>query len=68
MLKIRLLKGGGVVETIDAKWTINIAEIASEAGELAPQHGADDWEIVNETEAQILTKSRWNSMKGVARR
>jgi hypothetical protein len=48
MLKIRLLKDGRVVETFDAKWTINIADIASEAGELEPQHGADDWEIVND--------------------
>ncbi len=63
MLKIRLLKDGRVVETVDAKWTIDIAEIASKAGELEPQHGADDWDIVNETDRQILTKSRWNSMR-----
>jgi hypothetical protein len=60
MLKIRLLKGRHVVETVDAKWTINIADIASKAGELEPQHGADDWEIVNEADMPILTKSRWN--------
>ena len=62
MLKIRLLKGGHVVETIDAKWTINIADIAHQAGELEPRHGADDWEIVNEADTPILTKSRWNNM------
>ena len=60
MLKIRLLKGGRVVETFDAKWTINIADIASEAGELEPQHGADYWEIVNDIGATVmrLTSSR----------
>ncbi len=63
MLKIRLRKGARVVETIDAKWTINIAEIASRAGELEPQRGADDWDIVNETETRIMTKSRWNSIR-----
>jgi hypothetical protein len=62
MLKIRLLKGSHVVGTVDAKWTINIADIAHQAGELEPRHGADDWEIVNETDTPILTKSRWNNM------
>ncbi len=63
MLRIRLLKSGSVVETVDAKWTINIADIASEADVLEPQRGADDWEVVNDTDKQILTKSRWNHMR-----
>jgi hypothetical protein len=63
MLRIRLIKGDRVVEMVDARWTINIAEIASKAGELEPQHGADDWDVINEIDAQILTKSRWNSMR-----
>ena len=63
MLKIRLLKGSHVVETADAKWTINIADIASKAGELEPQHAADDGEIVNENDRPILTNSRWNSIR-----
>jgi hypothetical protein len=63
MLKIRLLKAGRVVETVDAKWTIDIAEVASKAGELEPEHGADDWDIINEIDRPILTKSRWSSMR-----
>jgi hypothetical protein len=63
MLRIRLIKGDRVVEMVDARWTINIAEIASKAGELEPQHGADDWDVINEIDAQILTKSRWSSMR-----
>ena len=63
MLKIRLLKGGRVVETFDAKWTINIADIASEAGELEPQHGADDWEIVNDLGTTVMPKSRWSGRR-----
>lgn len=63
MLKIRLLRRGSVVETVDAKWTIDIAELASNAGELEPQHGADDWDIVNEVDRSILTKSRWSRMR-----
>jgi len=63
MLKIRMLKDRHVVETIDAKWTIDIAQVAAEADRLTPQHGADDWAIVNEADALILTKSRWNTMK-----
>jgi hypothetical protein len=62
MYKIRLLRGGQVVETIDAN-TIDIAEIASKASALEPQHGADDWEIVNEMAQRVVTKSRWNSMR-----
>jgi hypothetical protein len=62
MYKIRLLRGGHVVETIDAN-TIDIAEIASKASALEPQHGADDWEIVNEMAQRVVTKSRWNSMR-----
>jgi hypothetical protein len=64
MLKIRLLKDGRVVEIFDAKWTINIADIASEAGELEPQHGADDWEIVNDIGATVMPKSRWSGLTG----
>lgn len=64
MLKICLLKAGQVVETIDAKWTINIADIASQAGELEPQHGADDWEITNENGILVMPKSRWAGMRG----
>jgi hypothetical protein len=63
MLKIRMLKERQVVETIDAKWTIDIAQVAAEADKLTPQHGADDWAIVNEADVLILTKSRWNSMR-----
>jgi hypothetical protein len=63
MLRIRLLKGNRVVETVDARWTINIGEIASKAGELEPQHGADDWDVINEIDTQILTKSRWSGMR-----
>ena len=62
MYKIRLLRGGYVVETIDAN-TINIAEIADTASKLEPQHGADDWEIVNEMGQRVVTKSRWNRMR-----
>jgi hypothetical protein len=60
MLKIRLLKDGRVVEIFDA----NIADIASEAGELEPQHGADDWEIVNDIGATVMPKSRWSGLTG----
>jgi hypothetical protein len=63
MLRIRLLIDDGVVETVDARWTINIAEIASRAVELEPQHGADDWDVINEIDTQILTKTRWNGMR-----
>jgi len=62
--EIRLLKDGRVVETFDAKWTINIADIASEAGELEPQHGADYWEIVNDIGATVMPKSRWSGLTG----
>jgi hypothetical protein len=64
MLKIRLLTGGRLVETVDAKWTINIADLASEAGQQQSQHGADDWEIVNEIGALVLPKSRWSCLTG----
>jgi hypothetical protein len=63
MLKIRLLKDGCVVDTVDARWTINIAEISTEADGLEPQHGADDWDVVNEADMEILTKTRWNKMR-----
>jgi hypothetical protein len=61
MYKIQLLKDGHVVETVDANWTIDIAEIASKAVELEPKHGADDWEIVNGMQQRVVTKARWNS-------
>jgi hypothetical protein len=61
MYQIQLLKDGRVVETVDADWTIDIAEIASKAGELEPRHGADDWEVVNGMKQRVVTKSRWNS-------
>ena len=58
MLKIRMLKDGRVLDTVDAKWTINIAEIAREADKLLPHLGADGWEVVNEDDVAILSKSR----------
>ena len=64
MLKIRLLTGGHLVETVDARWTINIADLAKEAGHLESQHGADDWEIVNDIGALVLPKSRWSALTG----
>jgi hypothetical protein len=64
MLEIRLLTGGRLVETVDAKWTINIADLASEAGQLQSQRGADDWEIVNDIGGLVLPKSRWSGLTG----
>ena len=29
-------------------------------GEPEPQHGADDWEVVNGMKQRVVTKSRWN--------
>jgi hypothetical protein len=66
MLKIRMLKDGRVLDTVDAKWTINIAEIAREADKLMPRLGADAWDIVNEDNVEILGKSRWHQMRPVA--
>jgi hypothetical protein len=63
MLKIRLRKDGQVIETVDAKWTHDIADIASSADELGPEHGADDWEVVNEAGRPILTRARWSIIK-----
>jgi len=63
MLRIRLLQEGRIVETIDAKWTLDITEIAAEADKLGPQYDADDWEVVNETDMQVLTKERWTSLR-----
>jgi hypothetical protein len=65
MLKIRLLKDGHVLDTVDAKWTINIAEIAREADKVGPRVGADAWDIVNENDIAILSKSRWHKMQPV---
>jgi hypothetical protein len=62
MLKIRLSKDGRVVDTVDAKWTINIAEIAREADKLGPRLGANTWDIVNEADVVVFSKSRWHSM------
>jgi hypothetical protein len=66
MLKIRVLKDGHLLDTVDAKWTINIAEIAREADKLLPRLGADAWDIVNEDDIAILSKSRWHQMRPVA--
>jgi hypothetical protein len=66
MLKIRVLKDGQLLDTIDAKWTINIAEIAREADKLLPRLGADAWDIVNEDDVEILGKSRWHKMRALA--
>ena len=63
MLKIRLLKDRQVVDTIDAKWTIDITDIATSADELEPESGADDWEVVNEAGGAVLTKARWSAMR-----
>jgi hypothetical protein len=60
MLRIRLLKDGGVVDTVDAKWTINIADIAREADKLVPRMGADGWDIVNEEDVEIFSNARWH--------
>jgi hypothetical protein len=66
MLKIRVLKAGHVLDIVDAKWTINIAEIAREADKLVPRLGADAWDIVNEDDIEILSKSRWHKMRPAA--
>ena len=66
MLKMRMLKDGHVLETVDAKWTINIAEIAREADKLGPSFGADAWDIVNEDDVEILSKSQWHKMRPAA--
>ena len=63
MLKIRLLKDGQVIETVDAKWTLDITDIARSADELGPEHGADDWALVNEAGIAVLTKARWSTMR-----
>ena len=63
MLKIRLLKDRQVVGTIDAKWTIDITDIATSADELEPESDADDWEVVNEAGGAVLTKARWEAMR-----
>ena len=63
MMKIRFFKEGQVVESFDARWTIDIADIANSADELGPERGADDWEVVNDTGSPILTKARWNTIR-----
>jgi hypothetical protein len=59
MLKIRLLQNNQVVHTIDAKWTINICELARYADDVQSHYGADDWAIVSESDVAIFTKFRW---------
>jgi hypothetical protein len=61
MYRIRLLREGQIVETVDAD-IIDIAEIAHRATELEPQHGADDWEIVNGLGQRVVTKARWKAI------
>ena len=63
MMKIRLLKDRQVVESLDAGWTIDIADIADTADELGSDCGADDWEVVNKAGASILTKTRWKAVR-----
>lgn len=62
MLKIHWLKNRQVVRAIDAKWTIDIIEIARHADELQAQYAAEDWEIVNESDVQIFTRARWREL------
>jgi hypothetical protein len=57
---------GHVLDAVDAKWTINIAEIAREADKLVPRLGADAWDIVNEDNVEILSKSRWHKLRPAA--
>jgi hypothetical protein len=57
MYRIRLLKEGKIVETVEAEIS-DVAEIAHRATELEPRHGADDWEIVNGLGQRFVTKSR----------
>jgi hypothetical protein len=63
VLRIRLLQDGSVIDTIDAKWTINIDDIASEANALRRRQGAEDWEVVNDDGIPILTKERWENLR-----
>jgi hypothetical protein len=63
MYRIRLLKEGQIVETVDADIT-DIAEIAHRATELDRGHGADDWEIVNGLGQRVVTKTRWKTVMG----
>jgi len=63
MMRIRVLKDGHVLDTLDARWTINIAEIAREADKLLPHLGADGWDIINEDDVAILSKPRWHQMR-----
>ena len=65
MMRIRVLKEGHVLDTVDAKWTINIAEIAREADKLVPRLGADAWDIINDDDVAILSKSRWHQLRPV---
>jgi hypothetical protein len=63
MLKIRFFKHGRVLDTIDAKWTVNIAELATHADELQSQFEADDWDVVNRAGVRVFTKSRWTLLQ-----
>ena len=64
MYRIRLLKEGQVVETVEAADTSDVGEIAQRATELEPRHGADDWEIVNGLGQRVVTKTRWRTVMG----
>ena len=63
MYRIRLLREGQIVETVESDM-IDIAEIAHRATELEPWHGADDWEIVNGLGQRVVTKTRWKTVMG----
>jgi hypothetical protein len=63
MYRIRLLRAGQIVETVDAE-LIDIAEIAHQATELEARHGADDWEIVNGLGQRVVSKTRWKTVMG----
>jgi hypothetical protein len=63
MYRIRLLKEGQVVETVEADGS-DIGDIAHRATALEPRHGADDWEIVNGLGQRVVTKTRWRTVMG----
>ena len=57
--KIRLRKRGEIIQVIDVTDTTDPAVVARRAGELERQHGATDWEYVDEIDKVISTKSKW---------
>ena len=63
MYRIRLLKEGHVVETVDADIS-DIGEIVHQATELEPRHGADDWEILNGLGQRVVSTTRWRTVMG----